>query len=455
IATSQEIGVNSSKVSFQFKYLPTGILLNIRPRINEDGSEVSMLVDTIVSQTVTGEELEVRDSEGNLLAAAPTVASRRVQTYARIRNNTPFIIGGLVSNIETTEIDKVPLLGDLPLVGGLFRAERTETEKLEVIIVLTPYVLPEGRLAGRTTPKGEDLFDSFGNKLFRDSYRIRARDVFDLGFLLENHRLNVYRELAQEAIESNFELAKVEPFRSFADGALPGEDILVSRMIYEVTKRLGVGEDIPLFKMLLFAAENQGGFEVSDVESALAQAVDSQDYKDFFRRRPDQALAISYVSDPKTMAPGKIANRQIPKITVVDCPRSENREQWSDLLWRLNQPDEYGTPRRTILIQNEKDLLRLRRAVTLRRIVLLNGGVEHLTLEHFSAGKVLLVPDIKPEQGHILDPEVARYFFWTEHYYGATLQKIEDRLTELDLALRRPEVQSLLGPHADRLPEVE
>ncbi|MCP3902019.1 MAG: ATP-binding cassette domain-containing protein [Planctomycetes bacterium] len=453
IATSQEIGVNSSKVSFQFKYLPTGILLNIRPRINEDGSEVSMLVDTIVSQTVTGEELEVRDSEGNLLASAPTVASRRVQTYARIRNNTPFIIGGLVSNIETTEMDKVPLLGDLPLIGGLFRAERTVTEKLEVIIVLTPYVLPEGRLAGRTTPKGEDIFDSFGNRLFRDSYRIRARDVFDLGFLIENHRLNVYRDLAQEAIEGNFELGEIEPFRSFADGALPGEDVLVTRMIYEVAKRLEVGMDIPLVKMLLFAEENVGGFEVADIESALAQAVDSKNYKDFFRRRPDQALAISFVSDPRTMEPGTIARRQIPKIKVVDCPRSMERETWSDLLWTLNQPDEYGQPRSTVLIQNDKDLIRLRRAVALRRIVLLNGGPEHLTLEQFSAGKVLLVPEIKPEQGHIIDPEVARYFFWTEHYYGAALQKIENRLTELDLALRRPEVRALLGEAAEQLPE--
>ena len=64
IASSLEgLGSDSTKVSFQFDYLPTGILLNIRPRINESGAEVSMLIDTIVSAKVPGEDLEMKSAE--------------------------------------------------------------------------------------------------------------------------------------------------------------------------------------------------------------------------------------------------------------------------------------------------------------------------------------------------------------------------------------------------------
>jgi hypothetical protein len=53
-------------------------------------------------------------------------------------------------------------------------------------------------------------------------------------------------------------------------------------------------------------------------------------------------------------------------------------------------------------------------------------------------GKVLLMPELKKGQVHVIDADVARYFFHTEHYYAATIKEIEDRLTELDAALRGP-----------------
>ena len=208
IASSLEgLGTDSTKVSFQFDYLPTGILLNIRPRINESGDEISMLIDTIVSAKVPGEDLEMKSADGTVLASAPTVSTRRVQTYGRIPNNTPLIIGGLVSREYTQTLEKVPLLGDLPVVGALFRAQTNDRLKREVIIVLTPHVLPEKREVLRAIPKDEDYFDSFGNDLFRDSYRIRSEDVFDLSFLLENRRIATYRDLARQVAQKNFRLA--------------------------------------------------------------------------------------------------------------------------------------------------------------------------------------------------------------------------------------------------------
>ncbi|MBC8421525.1 ATP-binding cassette domain-containing protein, partial [bacterium] len=137
IATSTSGITNADTLSFNFQYLHIGIMLNIRPRISENGEEVSMLIDTIVSSTVPGADLEIRDVNNLLLASAPTISSRRVQTYGRIPNDTPFIIGGLVNKEHHKILDRVPLLSDLPLIGGLFESERTTSNRTEVIIVLT------------------------------------------------------------------------------------------------------------------------------------------------------------------------------------------------------------------------------------------------------------------------------------------------------------------------------
>ena len=48
-------------MAFSFQYLPTGILLNVRPRINQEGREISMLIDATVSATVPGQDLRVID----------------------------------------------------------------------------------------------------------------------------------------------------------------------------------------------------------------------------------------------------------------------------------------------------------------------------------------------------------------------------------------------------------
>jgi len=421
IATSTAGIVNADMLAFDFKYLPTGIMLNIRPRISADGSEVSMLIDTIVSSTVPGADLEIRDSSDKLLASAPTISSRRVQTYGRIPNNTPFIIGGLVNREHHTIHDKVPILGDLPLIGGLFRSERTTSEKTEVIIVLTPHVLPESSSMLSATPKDDPRFDDFGNELFRDSYRIRDRDVFDLSFLKNNKKFQVYRDYVATALENNFRLAVEPAFRQFSDNHFPGEAILTCRMVYEVIKRLDIADSIPDTQLAFFKAETNGGMEVEFLDRALAKSVGELSLEGFFRDSRELALVLTFYE-----------NDTIPEVSIVQCP---DRESWKNLTWSLNLPSASGRGRSTIVIQNEGDLLRVRRAVALKRFLEINSGGETLELDQFTVGQYVLVPDIDPKQIHIVDEDVAKYFFQTEHYYAATLQAIDEAIKKLDLVI--------------------
>ncbi len=449
IATSQEgFSGNSNKVAFNFKYLATGILLNIRPRITESGDEVSMLIDTVVSAQVPGRDLEIRSTAGDLLASAPTVSTRRVQTYARIDNKTPLIIGGLVSRDLSISQEKVPFLGDLPIIGNAFRSESRTTEKREVIIVLTPYVLQDDDVISRTLPKDDDLFDNTGNKLFRDAYRIRAEDVFDLRFLAENKRLRIYRDLAQELINNNFKLAQTEPFDQFEDDTIPGEEILVHRMIYELIKRTRVDERVNPERIIYFEEKDYEGYNVRFLDSMLAKLGDGQNPESFFTLNPGKAIAVTYTYKRNSMARQDLAAEPIPEVALVDCP---NRDAWQQLLWDMNQPNADGIDRFTILIKDQRDIVRLQRAIMLKKIVLLNGGEESLTLQNFTIGKILHTPELGEDSVSVVDADVARYFFHTELYYAAIIKRIEDTLKRFDQVIDEPGVQMYLDPGMGRM----
>lgn len=450
IATSTEGTQNSNKISFNFQYIPTGILLNIRPRMNETGEEVSMLVDTIVSAQVPGRDLEIRAANGDLLASAPTISTRRVQTYARIDNKTPFIIGGLVSRDRSVIEQKVPLLGDLPLIGGAFRSTRTLSQKREVIIVLTPYVLPEdGKGVTRALPQDDDLFDSAGNRLFRDAYRIRGEDVFDLSFLADNKRLSAYRDLSRQVIANNFRLAVVYPFSEFAQTEIPGEELLIQRMIYEVIKRTESDARVNPDRMIYFEAEETEGYRVRFLADVLSRLGTGEGIASFFERKTGKALAMTFRFDPETADMRRIASEPIPEIALIDSP---DRATWSRLMWEMNQPEADGTRRYTILLQDERDIVRLQRAMMMKQIIELNTDGDALSLKNFRIGKILHIPSMDKEKVTVIDSDVARYFFVSELYYAALIQRIEETINRLDSFLRDPEIRVYLNDAAATLP---
>jgi general secretion pathway protein D len=434
VATSQEgISGNASKISFDFRYIPTGILLNVRPRIDAESNEISLQIDTTVSASIPGQELELVGENGQVLASAPTIASRQVQTYARIPNNTPLIIGGLVSRQEDFVHQKVPLLGDLPFIGPLFQSQRWEESKREVIIVLTPYVLPEKTIESRVNPKSEAIFDITGYKLHRDVHRLRESEVFDLTFLTSNDRLLDAKREVNDLVRKNFRYASIAPFDQFTGDGIPGEHILVERMMYEVIKNLSLGEKIEVERIIYFAEEPSAGYQVRFLSELLTEygegGIDS-----FFTHNPGRAIAFRYYFDRHSQYPGALGAERIPEVSIIDCA---DRSDWRRLMWDMNQPDEEGRPTATVIIQAPQDLLRLRRAIVLKRMALLNGGIAAQRLKHFHVGTMLQIPDINPEDIQVLDSDVAKLFFNTEHYYSATIARIEDALAALHEAIPR------------------
>ena len=101
------------------------------------------------------------------------------------------------------------------------------------------------------------------------------------------------------------------------------------------------------------------------------------------------------------------------------------------LLWKLNQPTEGGAHRHTILLRSREDLDRLKLAIVMKQTIEMNDPEEILNLESFSRGRLLSMPSIKREDIELIDADVARCFFYSEHYYQALQKQIEKDIEAL------------------------
>lgn len=110
-----------------------GIKLAITPLINADGY-ITVRIRPEVS-SITG----FRGTSADL----PVVATRQAETTVRLKDGNTVLIGGLLSEEETTNITRVPLLGDIPLLGRLFQHSKTTKAKRDLVIEVTPRLLPD------------------------------------------------------------------------------------------------------------------------------------------------------------------------------------------------------------------------------------------------------------------------------------------------------------------------
>ena len=449
IATSKDASDGKSgRVSFAFQYLPTGILLNVRPRISEDGSEISMQIDATVSATVPNQDLRVIDPTTRVtLASAPTISTRRVQTYARIRDNMPLIIGGLVSRDQISGTDKIPLAGDIPFLGKLFGRENSQDRKREVIIVLTPSVVTENiRETRAQSPRDADYFDLRDTSLFKEHYRIRAEDLVDSAYIRFNRRFLNYRDIANRVIERDATQANRAPLSLFAGTRIPGEFIFVSGMMYRMLDRMDANEAVKLENIMTFeqvGADKNERRQIALVD-LLARFGDGRNYQSFFDKNPGKALALRFSLTRNSTRAEDMFTEPVANISLVDVA---NRAEWQQKLWDLNQPVGAGaaaTPQFTILIHEPSDLRRLQLAIATQNTVLNNGGTPGMVFDRWLPGRMLHLQETSAKWERTLLAPIAQYFFIGEHYMKYFAAEHERAIANLDRTLRLPENKTLV-----------
>ena len=119
-------GVNG--VSQQVQYVNVGVTLQIAPRVTQDGAVTSHVFCVVSS--VTG-----------YAQGYPTISQREAETVAEVQDGESFVIGGLTQESALNTKNKVPLLGDLPLIGGAFGTANSSRQKTDLYIVVTPHIM--------------------------------------------------------------------------------------------------------------------------------------------------------------------------------------------------------------------------------------------------------------------------------------------------------------------------
>jgi pilus assembly protein CpaC len=123
---------NTSTISVDFRKY--GVGLDFTPTVLSERL-ISMNVKPEVSELSTEGAVSINGF------SIPALTTRRTETTIQLGSGQSLVIAGLVQNRFTTEIDKFPGLGDLPVLGALFRSSRFRKNETELIIVVTPYVV--------------------------------------------------------------------------------------------------------------------------------------------------------------------------------------------------------------------------------------------------------------------------------------------------------------------------
>lgn len=130
----------------------TGVILKVTPRVN-DGGRVMLDIEQEVSDVVETQTSGI-DS--------PTIQQRRIQTTVAVDNGSTIALGGLIRDRVSDGHTKIPLLGDIPGLGQLFRSTTQRSERTELIVLITPRVVTNGNEAQRATEELRDRMRGVG-----------------------------------------------------------------------------------------------------------------------------------------------------------------------------------------------------------------------------------------------------------------------------------------------------
>jgi general secretion pathway protein D len=146
--TGEKFDTNGNPV-FSFSYKDVGLILKLTPQVME-----SNFVKLNISQEIS----QLVKSTRGIEATAPTTSKRLAKTTVFVKDKEMVVIGGLIKDNEVDSVSKVPCLGDIPVLGALFRAKSTKNQKTDLLIFLTPHIIRDySDLKGLSDNKEEEM----------------------------------------------------------------------------------------------------------------------------------------------------------------------------------------------------------------------------------------------------------------------------------------------------------
>ena len=127
--TSDAVQTSTSTLPASYTYKDIGLTLKVKPQIMNDGKvrlDILTKLEDILQTSVEG---------------LPTTTKREIKTTSIVKNGDDIVIAGLIKDKQSVSKSKVPLLGDIPFLGALFRSTNEKNERVNLVVVLTPTVV--------------------------------------------------------------------------------------------------------------------------------------------------------------------------------------------------------------------------------------------------------------------------------------------------------------------------
>ena len=174
------------------QYEDVGITLRILPQIN-----ASSYVRLEVNQEVS----DIKGAGGQNSQLTPTRTRRSVKTVVLVKDQSTIVIGGLIRDIENETEEKVPFLGDVPVLGILFKNTKRLKTKQNLVLMLTPYIIESQadlqKIVDRKRKEREELLNLF---LKRDKNYMKSVNYDKKGGLVDRMRQQISGALEREEV---------------------------------------------------------------------------------------------------------------------------------------------------------------------------------------------------------------------------------------------------------------
>ena len=113
-----------------------GILLDITPEISENAKTVTLKINPSISETI-----DTISSDSSTRTLLPDLSRKQLSSVVTAQDGERIVLGGLIGTTSSNKVTKIPLLGDIPLLGTLFSSSRYEKLTTELVIVITPHIV--------------------------------------------------------------------------------------------------------------------------------------------------------------------------------------------------------------------------------------------------------------------------------------------------------------------------
>ena len=151
LVSTQETATGGVLTSTDFRNV--GVILTVTPRINRSGTvslDLNQQINSLIEFT---------------LFDAPIISTREATASVTINDQQTMVIGGMIKDDKTETVHKISFLGDIPLLGKLFRRTDTRVEKTELMVFITPHVVYTDEAAERVTKEQRAKLNMQNNRL--------------------------------------------------------------------------------------------------------------------------------------------------------------------------------------------------------------------------------------------------------------------------------------------------